>query len=146
MTKGLRLVGAVAACLLGPACTPTPTGGRITITSQIDFSSEPFRGTFEVTEGADILGCTRGSFIDTPGTTNIYKAMTCESGSRSGSFTGQFNPQDIPGPGDDNGPWSFIEATEDFSGLSGGGDFWVVYDEGGLSGVETLTGDVQFGR
>ncbi len=43
-----------------------------------------------------------------------------------------------------NGPWSVKEATDEFSGLSGGGDFSLVFSEVGDSGVETLTGEIQF--
>jgi hypothetical protein len=37
-----------------------------------------------------------------------------------------------------------LSAADDFSGLEGGGEFWVVFDEEGKTGVETLTGDIQF--
>jgi len=112
--------------------------------TQISFTTEPYRGTFAVTKGAEVLGCERGSFVDTPAGTTIHKELTCESGERSGSFTAKFNPQDAAGPGDRNGPWSIVEAADDFSGLDGGGDFWVVFDEDGKTGVETLRGDIQF--
>jgi hypothetical protein len=145
MWKELKLIGGIAACAVGVACSPSPISGKVTIVTRIDFRSEPFRGTFEVTEGSEVFGCSRGSFVDTPTSTAIHKAMRCQSGNRSGSFTAKFDPQEIPGPGDLNGSWSIAEGTEDFAGLTGGGDFWVVNDENGLSGVETLSGEVTFG-
>jgi len=146
MAKHSWLPVVIGTCLLGAACASTPTKGTVTITTHIDFRSRPYKGTFEMTQGADVLGCSQGSFVDTPTTTAIHKELTCEAGGRSGTFTAEFTPQDIPGPGDKNGPWSIVGGTGDFSGLSGGGDFWVVYDEGEPSGVETLTGVIEFGR
>lgn len=128
------------------SCTPSPPKGTITITTHIDFGALPYHGTFEVTEDAEVLGCVSGSFADTPTASAILKKLTCESGERSGTFTVEFNPQNIPGPGDQNGPWTVKEGTEDFSGLSGGGDFWVIGDEAARSGVETLTGEIQFSK
>ncbi|CAN5745917.1 hypothetical protein BH20PSE1_BH20PSE1_16710 [soil metagenome] len=112
--------------------------------TQISFTREPYHGTFEVTRGAEVLGCERGSFVDTPAGTTIFKELTCESGARSGTFAAKFNPQDAPGPGDRNGQWSIVEAADDFSGLDGGGEFSAVIDEGWKTGVETLTGNIQF--
>lgn len=146
MAKHTWLPVVTGTCLLGAACADTPTKGTVTITTHIDFRSQPDNGTFEVTEGADVLGCSRGSFVDTPTASTIHKEVTCETGGKSGTFTAEFTPQDIPGPGDQNGPWSIVGGTEDFSGLSGDGDFWVVYDEGKSSGVETLTGVIEFNR
>ena len=123
-----------------------PRKGMITITTKIDFSARPYHGTFEVTEGAEALGCVSGSFVDTPTASATLKKLTCESGERSGTFTVEFKPQNIPGRGDQNGPWTVKEGTDDFSGLSGGGDFWVVLDKVTQSGVETLTGEIQFSK
>ena len=143
MAMGLCRVGALAFCIFLAACTTAPTGGTVTISTQIDFSSEPFNGTFEVTEGSDVLGCSRGTFVDTPTQQGINKLLTCEAGERSGTFTANFSPQDIPGPGDQNGPWRIVAATEDFTGLSGSGDFSVV-EETPDSGTETLTGEIEY--
>jgi len=134
----------IATCLLVAACARSPPKGRITLITQINFTAEPYRGTFEVTKGSEVLGCERGSFVDTPAGTTILKELTCESGARSGTFTAKFNPQDAPGPGDRNGPWSIVEAADDFLGLDGGGEFSAMVDEGSRTGVETLTGDIQF--
>ncbi len=136
-------VGAVASCIFLAACTSAPTSGTVTITTQVDFSSEPIHGTFEVPEGSDVLGCSRGTFVDTPTEQGIDKLLTCESGERSGTFTANFTPQDISGPGDQNGPWRIVGATGDFTGLSGSGDFSVV-EEASDSGTETLTGKIEY--
>jgi len=137
------LFAGIAICLLVAACASSPPKGRITLMTQISFTSEPYRGTFEVTKGAEVLGCERGSFVDTPaGTTVVFKELTCESGARSGTFTAKFNPQDAPGPADRNGQWNIVEAADDFSGLDGEGEFSAMVDEGWRTGVETLTGDI----
>ncbi len=143
MTTRLWSVGALASCVFLAACTSDPAGGAVTIATEIDFSSEPFNGTFEVTEGSDVLGCSQGTFVDTPTAQGIDKLLTCESGERSGTFTANFTLQDIPGPGDENGRWRIAGATGDFTGLSGGGDFSVV-EETPDSGTETLTGEIEY--
>lgn len=137
--------GAIATFLLLMACTPAPKKGTVTIKTRIDFNVWPRGGNFEVPEGADTLGCSAGSFVDTPVEPNVQKLLTCESGTRSGTFTAEFSPKEVPGPGDENGPWHFVAATGDFTGLAGGGDFWVVVDEGTASGVEALTGEIEYG-
>jgi hypothetical protein len=137
------LFAGIVTCLLVAACASSPPKGRITLMTQISFTSEPYRGTFEATKGAEVLGCKRGSFVDTPAGTTVFKELTCESGARLGTFTAKFNP-DAPGPADRNGQWSIVEAADGFSGLDGGGEFSAMVDEGWRTGVETLTGDIQF--
>lgn len=115
----LWLIFVVAAGTLVAACATKPTQGSVAITTHIDFTTEPPHGTFEVTDGADVLGCSSGTFVDTPtapGT--IHKEFTCESGTKTGTFTAEFSP--------DRGFWKMVDATNDFSGLSGEGDFSVV--------------------
>ena len=142
-----RLGYLAAILVLATACVgDAPTSGPVTIETQIDFSTEPFGGTFEVTEGANILGCSSGTFVDTPGTDDVNKLMTCDSGTNMGTFSISFVPGGYDtGPGDENGPWSILEGSDDFSGLQGGGDFWVVFDPDDLpQGVETMTGEIEF--
>jgi hypothetical protein len=92
------LVLAVAASALVTACAtgPTTQQGPVTIDTQIDFTEEPFHGTFEVTEGADALGCSSGTFVDAPPDApterGIHKEFTCESGPSTGTFTAEFFP------------------------------------------------------
>src|SRR3954451_19480296 len=80
------------------ACATGPTQGSVAIITQIDFSGEAPHGTFEVTEGADVLGCSSGTFVDSPTANGIHKEFTCESGTKkSGTFTAEFFPP--------SGPW-----------------------------------------
>ena len=140
---------AVAAVLVAGCGDDAPTAGPVTIETQITFSGEFPTGTFEVTEGADVLGCSAGTFVDADAIVvddrlDVSKVMTCDSGDKGGTFTALFSPDErTPGPGEQNGPWTIIEATEDFVGLDGGGDFSVVF-ETQTTAVETLTGDIEF--
>ena len=123
---------------------------RVTIETDSDFSSEPIHGTFEVTEGADILGCSNGTYLDTPPVNEfdptvdeINKVMTC-SEPDTGTFTIAFIPNGYDtGPGVLNGPWRILDGFDDFTDLHGEGDHWLVMD-GPKSGVETYTGDIEY--
>ncbi len=123
----------------------TQPSGPITIETVIDFSSMPFGGSFEVTEGAALLGCSQGTFVDTPsgpGPGAIQKIFTCEIGG-DGTFTFHFVTTPAPGPGDLNGHWTTWKATGEFVGLRGQGDFYVVVPRLPF-GEETLTGTIHF--
>ncbi len=121
----------------------SPPSGPVTIVTAIDFSSFPFSGTFDVTGGSDILGCSSGTFVDFPnGFGSIHKVFTCTDGG-NGSFTFIFLPGRSPGPGDQNGHWEAWKSDGDFAGLRGQGDFSFVFIPP-ASGVETLTGVVHF--
>jgi hypothetical protein len=64
--------------------------------------------------------------------------MTC-SGPNTGTFTTEFRPGDYDtGPGELNGPWTVVDATADFTGLQGGGDWW------NIGTTETITGDIEY--
>jgi hypothetical protein len=153
------LAGLVVVALLGAACgddddgDAAPTSGPVTIETQITFSAtEAFSGTFEVAEGADVLGCSSGSFVDDGRVEveggelfEITKVLTCESGPKVGTISVLFIPgQDVDDSERETGPWVGTEGTGDFEGLGGGGDFEVVYDSE-TTGVETFTGTVEFG-
>jgi len=129
MTVQRTLKLAIGVVLLA-ACSTTPSSGPVTIVQSLDVSQEPIEGTFEVTEGADVLGCSEGTFVDDPGVTAIGRIMTC-SDPGAGTFTYTFDPG-----GSDT--WEVIDATGDFSGLTGGGD----WSEAGLS--ETITGTIEY--
>jgi hypothetical protein len=111
--------------------------------TEIDFSAEPYSGTFEVTEGAEILGCVSGSFVDTLSASGDFKELTCESGERSRTFTIEFNPPNV-WMAEWTGPWTVKEGRDDFSGLSGGGEFQAVFDLEDQSGVEIYTGEIEY--
>ena len=129
---------------ISPTQKAVPLQGRITIATRISFSVWPPAGAFAVVEGADILGCSAGSFVDTPVEPRIQKLMTCESGTKTGTFTFEFTAEEAPGPGDANGPWNIVAVTGDFTGLAGEGDFWVEEDEESGLGYETLTGRIEY--
>jgi hypothetical protein len=134
--------------LLTAACSDdTPTEGPVTIVTQIDFSEAPIHGTFEVTEGADVLQCSSGTFEDefvTEG--NFLKVFTCDSGSNEGTFTANFNVSSGAAPDSlvDSGTWSVAEGSDDFVGLQGSGEWSVVYNPDAPEGVETWTGDINY--
>lgn len=125
-----------------------PPQGPVTIVTNIDFSEFPFSGPFEVTQGAGLLGCSGGTFVDLPAGFDppsgghIAKVFTCTDDGE-GEFVANFQPGPKPGPGDLNGHWNVTSGTDDFATLHGEGDFSVVFT-GPESGEETLTGEVHF--
>jgi hypothetical protein len=132
----------VAACSSdGGASGPVTI--ETTIATGIDFSTQPFQGPFVVTEGADTLGCSSGTWVDArndePGDLqSVSKSMTCSEGD-TGTFTINYVPGGYDtGPGDNNGPWHVEDATADFSGLEGEGDWWTVGE------AEILTGNIEY--
>lgn len=143
ISGGLLVVGLMS------TAAATPPEGPVTIVTDIDFSEEPFSGPFEVTEGAEILGCSSGGFVDHPGGVVpgargvITKNFTCGDGG-TGTFTANFQPFTPADPScDGSGHWNITDATGDFTGLRGEGDFCVVLT-GPESGEETLTGSIHF--
>jgi len=150
MKPGFALATAIALVFLVfalPTSASQPSG-PVTIVTAISFATFPFSGTFAVVEGADTLGCSAGEFVDHPSgfepptRGNIAKIFTCTTGG-NGTFTANFEPTLKPGPGDGNGHWNITDATDDFTGLHGEGDFSVTFTPPD-SGVETLTGDVHY--
>ncbi len=92
------------------------------IETMFDLESEPGLGTFEVSLGADAMGCSAGSVLENGGTGGITNEFACEGGQREGTFTIEWQiVDDVAGPGDANGPWTVIETSGDFAGLSGEG-------------------------
>lgn len=122
---------------------PPSLNGSIVIETTATSTDEPPGGTFEVTEGADVLGCTSGSFVDTLPDSGppIIKTLTCESGVTAGAtVTISFN-LDSPGLGDENGRWRIDDATGAYNGLNGGGAI-ALYFTSDTTATETITGDV----
>lgn len=141
---------AVTAPAPTPTATPEPapepaTEGAVTIAAVADFTGEVVVGTFVVNEGDEILGCFAGRFEDVGGPLGVDRTLSCDTGSRSGSITVRFEPEEAPGPGDLNGPWDVRGATGDFVGLAGSGDFSVTFSADGSSGTESLTGEIAYG-
>jgi|GEM_PF-3881706 len=153
IARALATILATASFLLigsAPTAAATSPFGPVTIVTSIDFSTFPFHGTFQVVDGASLLGCTGGTFVDhptsfpVPSGSAIQKDLTCTNGSAAGSsFTVIFRPTPAPGPGLANGQWQVFMGTGTFANLQGGGDFSVV-PTGPTTGMETLTGTIQF--
>ncbi len=124
---------------LATACGDSePASGPVTIEFELDTSTNPITGPFEVTEGADVLGCAEGTFEDNPFGDDLTRIMTCTDGG-TGTVTFTFDPAaNDTGPGDQNGPWQIVDATGDFSGLQGGGD-WQATGES-----EAIEGEVEY--
>jgi hypothetical protein len=143
------ILAAASFLLLGQASTGAASSpnGPVTIVTNIDFSTFPFHGTFQVVDGASLLGCTGGTFVDTPVAippSAKHKHLTCTAGPASGSsFTVVFQPTPAPGPGLANGHWEVLTGTGAFVNLNGGGDFSVV-PTSPSTGMETLTGVIRF--
>ena len=146
------LMLAIVMVLFVAACSSDePAAGPVTFENEVDFSFRPVAGTFEVTEGADVLGCSSGTFVDSGSPDDgIERVYTCDSGSNEGSFTASFNFEPNPDTTGDNGTWTVVEGSDDFVGLQGSGDWSIVYptpDERiSLSGVGagTWTGDINY--
>jgi hypothetical protein len=126
---------------------PSYAAGPITIETSLASGwdpTQPASGTFEVAEGADTLGCTTGTWEDTrndePGDLqSVSKLMTCSEGN-TGTFTINYIPgaYDTGTPGSSDGPWHIEDATADFDGLQGEGDYSTVGE------AEILTGDIEY--
>ncbi len=116
----------------------------INIETEVDFESEPPGGTFVVDQGADQLGCRSGSVVEKAGQPRITNTFTCEDGDREGTFTFMWMVvEGSEGPGDFNGPWSVLDATGDFAGLTGEGLWSGVVEE--ETGFGSFPGAVEFG-
>jgi hypothetical protein len=133
----------VAACSSDEAASG-PVTIETTLATGIDFSTQQFSGTFEVTEGADTLGCSSGTWEDARNDEagdlqSVSKFMTCSKGD-TGTFTINYVPggYDSGQSGSSDGPWHIEDATADFTGLQGEGD------HGTVGEAEILTGDIEY--
>ena len=145
----IRMAGLLTVLVfVAAACSDDqPAAGPVTIETQIPMTEEgaPI-GTFEVTEGAEVLGCVSGSFADEVSQVGdlveVTKVMTCESGEREGTFNVAFTPE--PGPGITQiSTWTVAQPTGGFTGLQGAGDMVMEPTETGAT--ETFTGDIEYG-
>ena len=118
--------------------------GPVTIETTVDFAATQATGTFEVVDGSDLLGCSAGSLTEFGGPSGITNVMTCEDGDREGTFTLRWEIlNSAEGPGDVNGPWSVLESSGEFAGLTGEG-MWSGTDDGEI-GMGSFPGMIAFG-
>lgn len=96
--------------------------GDITIEFELDMAAEETVGTFVVADGAQLLGCSSGLVDIAGGIPRTTTAFTCEDGDREGILTLAWAvDSESEGPGDSNGLWEVLDATDDFAGLTGDG-------------------------
>lgn len=146
----LAIVTLLAAGLVSTAGATQPEG-PVTFTTVLDFSVFPFRGEYEVIQGADILGCQGGTFVDHwPGlgpdnSSIVRKEFYCERdpADEGPDFVVKLNPNPtIPGEGDLNGHWVIWKGMRDFEGLCGQGEVSAWFDFENEKMYETFTGAV----
>ena len=105
----------------------TQPEGPVSISTMIDF--QVFGGTFDVSQGSELLGCSAGTFRDTfRGHGAIEKKFTCELGG-AGTFTFLFKPIFWAGHGDLTGHWEVWRSDGDFAGLRGQGSFSILFSD-----------------
>lgn len=134
-------VRCLAAALLLTACGgEATTSGPVTIKAQVVLGADA--GTFEVTEGADVLGCSSGTFLDMSETHDIRDAdLTCESGEKAGTFSVMFWRQQSGA--EEAGTWTIVGGTGDFSGLQGGGEYSDLFHVHEDTVAATFAGDIE---
>jgi hypothetical protein len=114
----------------------------VTIEFPFDISNQSQTvGTFEVTEGADELGCEAGTAVNNGISAEIIATvMDCDGG----TITVHFDPEADPaGGGAFIGQWNIVEGTGDFERLGGGGELTSVRDSETLTIAQTLSGELQ---
>lgn len=127
----------VAACSDDAPVADAPTSGPIAFKADIDASASPIVGTFEVTSGADVLGCSSGTLERTNLPNESFSdVMTCDSGSKTGTFTIQRSLSGLF-------VWDVRSSSDDFVGLQGEGN-WDFRSIGASSFAETSTGDIEY--
>jgi hypothetical protein len=127
----------LVALVVGACGDETPTAGPVTIETDIDRSASPISGAFEVTVGADVLGCSSGTLVSMNSETfgKDDHVMTCESGPNTGTFTIIYDATDTS-------RWNVLESSDDFAGLQGEGRMSFVL--GTTTVAETFTGDIEY--
>lgn len=114
----------------------------VVIETEVTFGPTGARGTFVVSEGADALGCSAGSFVDGETPEAVVSTMTCEEGERTLPFDLAFQPGDAPGPGDVNGPWWVETVDGQDIDLTGRGDFSADFVDDGDGALGTFRGEI----
>ena len=153
------VVLALTVLVLGAGCADDETSsGPVSLTMEMfveDPMFEPLTGTgpFDVTEGADTLGCSSGTVADqgviedSLPDLRVNRVWTCTSGDREGTFTASVV---LSAASDFNvSEWEIIESTGDFAGLQGTGEGQAVNlspdADGGLSFTDNYSGEIEYG-
>jgi hypothetical protein len=119
--------------------------GPVTIETRVDLAATQSAGTFQVTDGADLLGCSAGAMTEYGGPNGITNVLTCEDGDREGTLTLRWQIlNSAEGPGEVNGPWNVVESSGDFADLNGEG-MWSGNSDGDI-GLGSFPGTIEFGR
>lgn len=125
--------------------TTTPTvSGEFTINAAISWTDDS--GSFDVAEGADVIGCVGGSYTEQGLATTVERVFSCESGERTGTFTVHFEPEPGDEPGTFASEWTVEGSTGDFVGLQGDGDFLAIVNDDDTGADETWTGEIEFAK
>lgn len=121
-----------------------PSSSPVVIAADLRIDASVVTGPFEVTTGADALGCDSGRvFVTDLG--DVQRAtMTCESGSSGGTFVVEFVPE-LVGDEQFGGPWEIDAPTDDFVGLAGSGEIDAVRDVSAGTMTQTFTGEIESG-
>ena len=119
-----------------PSISLGPDAGAVVLEFVFNQDSLDPEGGFSVVEGAEQLGCTSGTWVDTDlteDTIQLTKLLTCTNGDRTGTITAVqwFDGSDT---------WTTEVADGDFVGIAGVGNFSFDPD----TVVETWTGEVGF--
>ncbi|MEM9037160.1 MAG: serine hydrolase domain-containing protein [Actinomycetota bacterium] len=126
-----------------PAAEPSATG-EITVAVVIDF--ETGDGVWDVTDGADVLGCDGGSSVEGGFAAGTERTLSCDDGERSGTIVIRFAPEPVAPDSDEfASDWTVHAATGDFVGLRGGGDWSATINAEGSGADELIAGSVEFG-
>lgn len=144
---------AAAAAPVEPISTvTTPADGTVSIAMSIDNLFLVALGSFEVTDGAEVLGCSRGSFFDDEHDDGSHTSvLTCLAGARTGTFEVNFHPEATgftatpERPEYFAGPWTISDGTGDFQQLGGGGDMIGSQLLPAMAFDTTHVGQIEFG-
>ncbi len=131
-----------------PATTtpPAPTTAAVTFELSTDIGGSVPIGNFEVSEGAEALGCSGGRLYantqDDEGA-SVLAVLTCEEGPKAGEFKVWFDLVALDDSGDNfEGSWRIDGGTADFEGLEGDGELSGVRDTAANIIVQTHTGEI----
>ncbi|MFT7599593.1 MAG: hypothetical protein ACI8TP_002528 [Acidimicrobiales bacterium] len=116
------------------------------IETAVTNSASGFEGTFVVTEGADVLGCSGGSLVGSEGPSQqirgLIQELTCDGGSAVGTLRIYIEASGWHGDRDVTGPWVIDSGDGDFADFTGNGALAADLVGRGESGGATCTGEL----